>query len=652
MIPSIITEREMELMGVASLPTRPTAPREFGGKGYTPAELKAAFDRLPRLIAERFNNLLVHIADGTYLNDIPYENTVSLREHLETLTEELSAELMRGDEQDKTLSLHETNLVSHTERLHSLDAEVASIAVEMSNIGMDVSLINELLFKGLIACVEVEDTFEMRQTAGGLNIVDGVKSTVKKICGASVTSKNIMPVTYTTRTISGVSFTVNDDGSVLVNGTASAATTYSLVVRGSLTSIATGDVLSLSGTPTGGSSTSYRMVVSRGDGYTPDYGSGCTFTVTDEAALGITISIGSGTVCNNLLFKPMLVRGEVISTEFVPYFTGIKSAQFKGIKSTNSNLILYPYHSGTMTKNGMTFTDLGDGTVRVYGNPTAITLYYLFYATEEKPYLYIKKGTYRLSIGKSATYLSYNATGIDGENFVNTETIISRAAQRDLYLREISIKIVNNTSETIDFIASPRLNLGSIALTMDVGKNDTSFALAEQVELGKWDYIDLPSKKLVRQTQEVSFSGDEAWKMYSYENEGEGQEHVYYLEQALASDVCSREAICTRYAFLPSSGMPDADGSFDIKEDGTLMVHDNTCTALDAWCNHLSTMSAAGDPVMVAYKHPGVMVEDIDMSDGYTAWAGGSETVEPESICGAQCTTTQSYYMVREGASA
>lgn len=43
---------------ISSLPSRPTAPRELGGRGYGAAEMKAAFDRLPLCIIEHYNALL------------------------------------------------------------------------------------------------------------------------------------------------------------------------------------------------------------------------------------------------------------------------------------------------------------------------------------------------------------------------------------------------------------------------------------------------------------------------------------------------------------------------------------------------------------------------------------------------------------------
>lgn len=45
-------------MRVSSLPSRPSAPTAFGGRGYTASEVKEAFDRLPLYIVEKFNSLI------------------------------------------------------------------------------------------------------------------------------------------------------------------------------------------------------------------------------------------------------------------------------------------------------------------------------------------------------------------------------------------------------------------------------------------------------------------------------------------------------------------------------------------------------------------------------------------------------------------
>lgn len=57
-----ITTEEYTPLTVSSLPTRPTAPASFGGKGFTPNEMKAAFDALPLLILERLNSLIEDVS--------------------------------------------------------------------------------------------------------------------------------------------------------------------------------------------------------------------------------------------------------------------------------------------------------------------------------------------------------------------------------------------------------------------------------------------------------------------------------------------------------------------------------------------------------------------------------------------------------------
>lgn len=53
-----ILSEDIAGMRVSSLPSRPSAPAAFGGRGYTASEVKEAFDRLPLYIVERFNSLI------------------------------------------------------------------------------------------------------------------------------------------------------------------------------------------------------------------------------------------------------------------------------------------------------------------------------------------------------------------------------------------------------------------------------------------------------------------------------------------------------------------------------------------------------------------------------------------------------------------
>lgn len=69
-----ILDSEISGLKIASLPSRPTAPTAFGGKGYTSTEMKAAFDKLPLFIIKRFNMLLEDVSaegEGSLASEIP-----------------------------------------------------------------------------------------------------------------------------------------------------------------------------------------------------------------------------------------------------------------------------------------------------------------------------------------------------------------------------------------------------------------------------------------------------------------------------------------------------------------------------------------------------------------------------------------------------
>ena len=79
-----ILDGDIADLKVSSLPTRPTAPTAFGGRGFTSTEMKAAFDKLPLHIVQRLNELIEAIGtvgDGSLaaeiLTDISEEHTLA-----------------------------------------------------------------------------------------------------------------------------------------------------------------------------------------------------------------------------------------------------------------------------------------------------------------------------------------------------------------------------------------------------------------------------------------------------------------------------------------------------------------------------------------------------------------------------------------------
>ena len=99
-----ILDSEIKDLKISSLPSRPTAPTAFGGKGYTSLEMKAAFDKLSLFIINRFNTLLDDIAgygEGSISAEIPtgiYDGHSLLDFFSDVTGGELPAYLSMGEE--------------------------------------------------------------------------------------------------------------------------------------------------------------------------------------------------------------------------------------------------------------------------------------------------------------------------------------------------------------------------------------------------------------------------------------------------------------------------------------------------------------------------------------------------------------------------
>ena len=121
-----------------------------------------------------------------------------------------------------------------------------------------------------------------------------------------------------TYTLNGVSFAFGADGSVTVNGTATALTTPYLTRTG--LTLAAG-AYRLSGCPAGGGTSTYRLDVAIVGGSTvaADSGSGTALTLSDVTAVdGVRIRVPSGATVSNKTFWPMLSVGAQ-TQEFAPY---------------------------------------------------------------------------------------------------------------------------------------------------------------------------------------------------------------------------------------------------------------------------------------------------------------------------------------------
>ena len=139
--------------------------------------------------------------------------------------------------------------------------------------------------------------------------------------------KNLLKNTAVSTTIRGVTFTVNKDGSVTANGTATATADISISTKKPILS---GDYI-LTCCPAGGSVDSYRVIArvydSEDNPLTAtliDTGEGLTVTGSDDSYINVIIRISSGVTAENLTFRPMLRYAEITDDTYEPYKSSVE----------------------------------------------------------------------------------------------------------------------------------------------------------------------------------------------------------------------------------------------------------------------------------------------------------------------------------------
>lgn len=211
------------------------------------------------------------------------------------------------------------------------------------------------------------------------------------------TGKNLLNIAKrTSSTINGVTFTINSDGTVTVNGTATATTYFKCfeeqIPVGSYT---------WTGCAANGSGSTYctfcrRSTTSEAE-YGYDYGAGATFTLTAAATIHYYITILNGYTANNLVFRPMIRYAENKDATFEKYHTNVEETKISWVDATKNvpkNLLCHSAKSQTYM--GMQFTVMGDGSIVANGTATGNIYFTLFSKNDSAPQL--EKGhTYILS---------------------------------------------------------------------------------------------------------------------------------------------------------------------------------------------------------------------------------------------------------------
>lgn len=147
---------------------------------------------------------------------------------------------------------------------------------------------------------------------------------------------------------SGITWTVNDDGTVIADGTAATKCVCNFKVDGCTTSLV-GQTVTLSGCPAGGAIETY-AVMQRNYGRF-DVGNGITFVVDNKNHSMWGIVINEGVTVNNLKFAPQLEVGSSV-TDFelssIEKHTPSSDGTVEGVTSVSPTMCVYANKTGTI----------------------------------------------------------------------------------------------------------------------------------------------------------------------------------------------------------------------------------------------------------------------------------------------------------------
>ena len=411
--------------------------------------------------------------------DYPDESTPIDAENLnkmDSAIEELDNRVVELSKQSDTYAKKEEIAETYAtkEELAGISETVTEIATEVSKGKADVILAN-------VSGESIHLTDSTDNNAVEFALIG--KATQKQYSG-----KNLINNTAVSTVNNGVTYTVNEDGSVKVNGTNSTSNPANLTICE--IDLKAGEQYVLSG-----GSKITRLVMY----YISDYtkfnkfvnGTQMSVTIPVDGKYRMYASVIAGATANNELIQPML---SVEGGEYEPfvgcqpspnpeYPQDIEVSGASGsvvVKSLGKN-IFNPEWIPTQTQNGVTCTNNGDNTWTFSGSETDDSLAYGFFKRfnkETTPIQFKKAGYYRLSISGMSLdssnqyfYMNLYYNGVVLYNALNNQQNMT------MQITEEMLTYDDFRVEALGFYVTGTrtVKTGTIGVQIEYGETETEF---------------------------------------------------------------------------------------------------------------------------------------------------------------------------------
>ena len=184
--------------------------------------------------------------------------------------------------------------------------------------------------------------------------------------------ENILP-DAASETTNGITLVVADDGTITANGTATGNVFFAL----GKAPFKTGNSYTIAGCPKGGAALEGYSIYTAHEGtYLYDTGEGVTFTAIANKSNTVRIMIHEGTVCSNLVFRPVVYETETSKTYSVDFGTTVNGGSYDWnagwLTDAEGNLTKFtPQTINALDGVNTLWADVGDMFVLGKANPVA-----------------------------------------------------------------------------------------------------------------------------------------------------------------------------------------------------------------------------------------------------------------------------------------
>ncbi len=400
----------------------------------------------------------------------------------------------------------------------------------------------------------------------------------------TTTGKNLLPYPYSydSKSTNGVDITVNTDGSILINGTATAGISFHLATTFTLPA---GEYV-LSGCPSGGGLEKYRIYFS--DNVTKtvaDYGSKSTFTLTEAFTGQVVIQIFTGVVLNNLVFYPMIRHASIVDDTYEPY-TGGKPAPNpdypqeivsienptvnvfgKNLLDVPESLVFTQYMSMDIQLPAGEYVVSCDGFDGEYSYGPSIKF------PKNNAWVHFKEGVLSktLKLTKPETMLHFYA---DGSTY-------NGSAGKTATINGLMLSIIGGDYETYIAPQSITLTCTLPGIPVTSGGNYTD----ENGQQWVCDEIDFERGVYVQRVGTKELNGSEGWALYS----ADGIRQFYMHDMSdIAYEINNVGVMCRYYAAIPLADRKDNYNCIYSTSNG-VCINTLECESVAEWKDLLSS---------------------------------------------------------------